>query len=194
MSSRKKNNRGDQGRKAAGRSGPRPLQSSYLRYLGGSAALLAGFYLLYGTGFFESRFLVPFVTLQANAASTLLNLFGAGTEVRDALLVGPVVSLNIAKGCDGLEATVLFLIAVGLMPFSKKSRGVGILAGGLVLLLLNMMRIAGLYLAQAHWPEGFDLLHIHGGFALFTLASILLWAGWAGWAMEREKIRHHGTP
>jgi exosortase/archaeosortase family protein len=155
--------------------------------------LLGVFYLLYGTHVFEQALLVPFVTLQADVASFILNLFGAGTGVRDALLVGPSVSLNIAKGCDGLEATVLFLFAVGLMPFSKKSRAAGLLVGGLFLVLLNMIRIAGLYLAKAYWPEGFELLHIHGGFALFTLASVLLWAGWAGWAMEREKISQHET-
>jgi exosortase/archaeosortase family protein len=162
-----------------------------LRYVGGFLLLLGIFYAFYITPFFEQQVLLPMVTFQSQVASILLNLFGLETMVEQSLLTGKHASLNIAKGCDGIEATMLFLIGVLLMPFPWGSKLAGILSGTAVLFSLNILRIAGLYLSMAFWPQGFDLLHIHGGFAMFTMVSILLWAGWAGWALRKEKMNSH---
>jgi len=110
-----------------------------------------------------------------------------GTSGEGTTLAGQETTLNVAKGCDGLEASALYLIAVLLMPFSWRSKALGLLAGAAVLFVLNILRIVGLYLVMIYWPSAFEPLHIHGGFALFTIVAILLWVTWAGWAMRKEK-------
>jgi exosortase/archaeosortase family protein len=178
---------------AAGANNAQRDKRPLLRYLGGFFLLLLCFYAIYTTPAFEQHLLQPLVNIQSEIASSFLNLFGMETTVEQSLLRGRDAVLNNAKGCDGIEATVLFLIGVLLMPFPWSSKLIGVAGGSLILFLLNIVRIAGLYLSRVYWPEGFDLLHIHGGFALFTIVSILLWAGWAGWALRREKSYAHAN-
>lgn len=168
-------------------------KSPVLKYLGGFVLLLALFYALYVSPFFENWFLLPFLHVQTAMASFLLNLFGMGTTADGALLQGASISLNVAKGCDGMEASALFLIGVLLMPFSWRSKGAGLLMGAAVLFLLNLLRIVVLFLSKIYWPSAFEALHIHGGFALFTVVAILMWAGWAGWAIKKEKKEAHAA-
>ena len=162
-------------------------KSPVLKYLLGFVLLLVLFYAVYITPFFEEWVLLPVLQVQTEISSFFLNLFGQGTNAQDATLQGKLATLNVAKGCDGMEAMALYLIGVLLMPFSWRSKGVGLLLGAGVLFVLNLVRIIGLYLAKVYWPSAFDTLHIHGGFALFTIVAILLWAAWAGWAMRKEK-------
>ena len=158
-----------------------------LKYLAGFVVILSLFYALYVTSFFETNFLSPLVQLQSEISSFILNIFGMGTTSENSLLSGKGAVLNVAKGCDGIEAMVLYLAGVLLMPFAWRSKIVGLLLGAGVLFFLNLLRIIGLYLAKVYWPSAFEILHIHGGFALFTIVAILLWAGWANWAIRKEK-------
>lgn len=162
-------------------------KSPILKYLLGFVLLLVLFYAVYISPFFETWFLMPVLNLQTAISSFFLNLIGQGTIAEGAMLGGPQASLNVAKGCDGMEAMALYLIGVLLMPFTWRSKGVGLLLGAGVLFVLNLIRIIGLYLAKVYWPSAFDTLHIHGGFALFTVVAILLWFAWAGWAIRKEK-------
>ncbi len=162
-------------------------KSPVLKYLGGFVGLLAIFYAIYSSSFFETWILGPFLNVQTSISSVILNIFGMGTTADGSMLIGRLTSLNVAKGCDGMEASALFLIGVLLMPFTWRNKMAGLAAGVGVLFLLNIVRIIGLYFAKIYWPSAFETLHIHGGFALFTIVAILLWAGWAGWAMKREK-------
>ena len=168
-------------------------KSPILKYLGGFLLLLILFYAVYISSFFETWVLTPFLSLQTKMASLSLNLFGMGTTASGATLVSQATSLNVAKGCDGMEASALYLIGVLLMPFNWRSKAVGFLMGAGVLFMLNLIRIIGLYLVKVYWPSAFEAAHIHGGFALFTIVAILMWAAWAGWAMRKEKPVDHAT-
>jgi exosortase/archaeosortase family protein len=161
------------------------------KYLLGFAILLTGFYSIYVSSFFEERFLKPFLRFQTEIASAVLNLFAQATTADSAILQSAEATLNVAKGCDGMEASALFLIGVLLMPFSWRSKMVGILAGAVVLFLLNLLRIIILFLSKKYFPSAFETLHIHGGFALFTIVAILLWATWSSWAIRQEKKNPH---
>jgi exosortase/archaeosortase family protein len=157
-----------------------------VRYVLGFMVLLALFYSVYVSSFFNESFLKPYINGQAKAASAVLNLFGYQTGVSGTDLIGEV-TLTVKKGCDGIEVTALYLIGILLTPFSWRSKAMGLVAGLAVLVLLNLLRIIGLYLAQVHWPSSFDFLHLHGGFALFTVTAIFMWMVWANWAIHREK-------
>ncbi len=161
-------------------------KSPILKYLGGFVGLLVIFYAIYTSQFFEEWVLLPLMSLQTAIAGFFLNLFGLGVSSEGAVLQGQAAMLNVAKGCDGMEASALYLIGVLLMPFSWRSKWVGLGLGAGVLFLLNLLRIIVLYLSKVYFPSAFETLHIHGGFALFTIVAILMWAGWANWAMKRE--------
>lgn len=156
------------------------------RFIAGFVLLIVAFYFLYLMPFFNQYVLEPYVNAQAQAAAFVLRLFGSETHAMGTDLMGPGITLTVKKGCDGMEATALYLIGVLLMPFSLRSKGWGLAGGMMILILLNLLRIMALYLSQRHWPAAFEWLHLHGGFALFTTVAVFMWIVWANWAMRRE--------
>jgi exosortase/archaeosortase family protein len=145
------------------------------------------FYTVYFSDFFTSHILEHIVKAQAYTAGFLLNIFGFGTEVSGSIISSDQVFLDIKKGCDGIEPTFFFLMGVLLVPFSKKAKIVGLLLGLGVLSLLNLVRIIGLFLVSTYWPNAFDFLHLHGGFTLFFIVTIIIWIFWANWAIGLPK-------
>ena len=87
-----------------------------------------------------------------------------------------------------VEATALYICAVLVFPlitFRKKIPG--LLWGVGILFVLNIFRIAGLYLSGRYWPEAFDFLHLHGGVVIFTIISIALWMVWVNRVTQKKE-------
>jgi exosortase/archaeosortase family protein len=172
---------------------PQAATNSGWKYILSFLAILVGFYVIYTSTFFTEWLLEPYVHIQAVLASTVLNLFGLKTVANGTELAGAQATLSVVKGCDGMEVTALYLIGVLLVPFQRSSKLAGLGYGLLVLFVLNLIRIIGLYLTQIHYPAAFEFLHLHGGFALFTVVAILMWTYWANWALKREKTTNQNA-
>jgi exosortase/archaeosortase family protein len=168
---------------------PKATSRHKRRYILGFISIMIVFYIVYVNDRFDENVLKPFIGWQTQVASRFLRLLGEQTTADGTHLVGSAASLNVAKGCDGIEVTALYLTGVLLMPFSRRSKLIGFGVGFSVLVLLNLIRITGLYWVQNYWPSSFDFLHLHGGFALFTIVALLLWMTWVNWAMRTEKQR-----
>ena len=149
------------------------------------------FYTLYFSDFFTDHISRYIISGQAQLSSFLLNIFGFNTTVGNTIILNGDVILDIKKGCDGIEPTVFFLIGVLLVPFSRKAKLVGLLGGLVVLSLLNILRITGLFVVNSYWPESFDFLHLHGGFTLFFIVTIIVWIIWANWAIGQSTPAAH---
>lgn len=162
-------------------------KSPIFRFILGFMICVVLFYLLYYSSWFEAKAKAPILAAQAVAAGALLELFGYSVHVVNEVISGTGASVKIAGGCDGLEATALFLSAILVFPLPFKYKWPGILAGFIILSILNVFRIAGLYLTQMHWPEAFDFMHIQGGLYLYSIITILLVLVWADWALKNYK-------
>lgn len=145
------------------------------------------FYTVYFSDFFTNNILSHIVNGQAAVSAFLLNIFGFDVEVNNSIISSGRVVLDIKKGCDGIEPTFFFLMGVLLVPFSRKAKMVGLVLGLGVLTILNIIRILGLFLVNTYWPEAFDFLHLHGGFTLFFIVTIIVWIFWANWAIARPQ-------
>ena len=145
------------------------------------------FYVAYKSSFFETYIATPIVELQAKLSSGILNLIGEKVQATGTSITGEGgFSINVKGGCDGLEATALLLVAILMFPISFNYKLPGIFIGGLALMILNLLRIAGLFLAGKYASEQiFNLLHEQGGFVIFTALSIVIWLIWASWAMKK---------
>lgn len=162
-------------------------KSPVFKFIAGFAACILIFYALYYSTWFESNFKAPILAVQAAAGGALLNLFGHSVSVANEVISGSGATVKIAGGCDGLEATALFLAAILVFPLPFKFKWPGLLVGFIVLTLVNILRIAGLYLTQKYWPEAFDFMHIQGGLYLYSIITILLMLIWADWALKNYK-------
>lgn len=148
---------------------------------------MAIFYIFYTLPFFENTLLPHFVELQAVLANSILGLLGFKTVTVGNMITGTSFSVAVAKGCDGIESMALLAVSILVFPLPFRLKWPGVLAGLATIFVLNLIRIVGLFLTGIYWPSGFELLHTHGGFVLFTTFSILLVIIWASWAMKKMK-------
>lgn len=162
-------------------------KSPVFKFMAGFAAVIIIFYALYYSTWFEVNLKAPILAVQAMAGGALLNMFGYSVSVANEVISGSGATVKIAGGCDGLEATALFLAAILVFPLPFKFKWPGLLVGFIVLTLLNVFRIAGLFLTQKYWPEAFDFMHIQGGLYLYSIITILLMLIWADWALKNYK-------
>lgn len=121
----------------------------------------------------------PLLATQASLSNSILHLLSYQTEASGDIIAGSDFQVSIKNGCDGMEATALYICAIIAFPYiAWKHKLKGILTGIIILSILNLFRIAGLYMAGIHWRAGFEFLHLHGGVILFTLIAIFLWLIW----------------
>lgn len=163
-------------------------QSIPLKFLLVFALSLIAFYSIYGLPAFQQYIVIPATNIQVQLSSWILNILGQDTRIDQGVIYASGVALNVKAGCDGIEPTAFFIIGVLLVPLSWRSKLVGLAVGIIVLQLLNLIRIVGLFFAKVYWPSSFDILHLHGGFTLFFVLTIIIWMIWANWAIQRSKL------
>jgi len=159
-------------------------KSPIFKFIAAFAACIVVFYALYYSYPFQDYVKPPILKAQTSIGAILLNLFGLSVAATGDVLSGAGASVKVAGGCDGLEATALLLAAILVFPIPFKFKWPGLLAGVVVLSVLNVIRIAGLYIVKLYWPNAFDFMHIQGGLYLFSFVTILLMLIWANWALK----------
>lgn len=157
-----------------------------VKFLLGFVACMFLFYLFYYSSLYRNYVAPPLLHTQANISNALLNLFGYSTSVSDTIIRGDGFAVNIKSGCDGLEAMAILISGILIFPTSLKLKVPGILWGIAILVVLNLLRTAGLYVAGLHFSESiFNFLHIQGGFIIFTMISVILWFVWMNWSLKQ---------
>lgn len=146
------------------------------------------FYLFYYSDWYAETLRTPLLNFQATISSTLLNWLGFETSVQGYAIQSNAFSINIKNGCDGLEATALFLAAVLVFPLPFKLKVPGLAFGFVTLFIANLLRIVGLFLIGYYWYDAFEFFHLHGGLVLFMVFAILIWFIWINWAFKRQQL------
>lgn len=92
----------------------------------------------------------------------ILGIFGVEPiTYQGTLLHLPSISLDVEFGCNGLEAVMIYTVAVLTFPATWKNRLIGFVAGFLVIQVLNLIRIVALAYAGVYHRDLFDLIHIY---------------------------------
>ena len=158
------------------------------KFLLGFVGCMAVFYLFYYSSFYKNTLETPFLEAQANISNALLRLFGHDTQADLTLISSSEFAVNIKNGCDGLEAIAILVSGILIFPARMKLKLKGIIWGVIILFILNILRIAGLYLIGLHFsPTVFEIMHVQGGFILFTMISVVLLFVWINWAIKKSQ-------
>lgn len=157
------------------------------RFLGAFGVCIVLFYVFYNSTFYENHLEYAVLNTQAHWSAGFLRLMGYKVDVFGDIISSNQFRISIRGGCDGLEATALFVLAILVFPIAFKLKWPGILAGLLILAILNILRISGLFIVGTHFNTLFDFFHLNGGIVLFTLASIVLWIIWVNWSFSKMK-------
>ena len=129
---------------------------TYVVLMGGFFALLrfeiiGGFGNLYSI--YESGLIVSCVKL--------LNLIGLNAAGQGSLLFLPGITFDVKFGCNGLEAVLIYAVAVLSFPAKWLKKLIGIAAGFVVIQVINLIRIVGLAFSGVYYRDLFDLLHVY---------------------------------
>ena len=127
----------------------------------------------------------PYTHFLAKAVTALINLFGAGATVDGAQVISPRFSISVAMGCDGVEASSLFLAGVVAFPTTWRARLIGLALGIPLIHLINLARLVGLYYAGVYLPSIVEELHVYVAQTLVILLSTALLIVW----LDRFAIR-----
>ncbi len=161
-----------------------------LKFLVGFVGCMALFYLFYYSSFYKNILEGPFLEAQARLSNLLLRMLGHDTIVDNAHIVSSQFAVNIKNGCDGLEAMAILLSGILIFPAAMKLKWQGILWGVVTLFVLNLLRIAGLYLVGLYFsPTVFEIMHVQGGFIIFTMISVILLFVWINWATKKSQLQ-----
>jgi exosortase family protein XrtM len=134
---------------------------------------------------FSERILYSYLKANAWMSNLILNAFGQGTHVTEVTIQSPGFAIAIRRGCDAVEPTWLLCAAILAFPGSFKRKLTGMLAGMVILQLLNLVRIVTLYWIGSHFPAFFPSAHLEIWPAVFIIVAILCFVGWKEWAIEK---------
>jgi exosortase/archaeosortase family protein len=151
---------------------------------------------LMGTFFF----LIGFVPLQK--VLDLNGLYTKGVVMATAKVLGtmsipctsegslirlPSILLDVKFGCNGLEAVMIYSVAVIAFPSPWKKRLIGIAAGFSILQTINILRIAFLAYSGIHFKTLFEYIHIYVAQGMMIAISLGIFFIYLSYAQGPER-------
>ena len=158
-----------------------------LRFLLLFALIFAILYFFFGMApGIRSHVIKPYTELLARAVGAIVNLFGEGAVVKGTMVESARFSIQIAMGCDGVEASSLFVAGVLAFPASTRAKLIGLAAGIPLIHIINLVRLVGLYYAGVFAPSIIEELHVYVAQTIVILLSTAILIFW----LERFATEH----
>jgi len=104
--------------------------------------------------------------------SKILLLLGIPTTCQGSVIRLPSIALDVRFGCNGLEAIMIYAVAVIAFPSSWKKKLMGILGGFVVIQAINILRIVSLAYSAIHFKSLFEYIHIYVAQGLMIAVSL----------------------
>ncbi|MDO6747624.1 exosortase H [Gilvimarinus sp. 1_MG-2023] len=142
--------------------------------------VMAGLFVFELTPVGQTYFVEPLTSGLAKASAFFIELFGRDLAVDGIVMVDKATgfAVQIAAGCNGVEAMILLVAAIVAFPAPWRYRFMGLGLGLASVQALNLVRIVSLfYLGIWHKPS-FDWAHLYIWQALIMLDTLLVWMLW----------------
>jgi exosortase H (IPTLxxWG-CTERM-specific) len=158
-----------------------------LRFLILFAVIFGVSYFLFGiTPGVRQGVIKPYTEWLARAVAAIINLFGAGATASGSLVQSPRFSINISMGCEGVEASSLFMAGVLAFPTLWRAKLIGLAIGVPLIHAINLARLVGLYYAGIYLPSIVEEVHVYVAQTIVILLSTAILIFW----LERFAIEH----
>jgi len=152
------------------------------------------FGLIFGVAYFlfgiapgvRTGILKPYTAFLARVVTAIVNLFGSDAIADGTLVKSERFSMDIAMGCDGVEACCFFLAGVLAFPTAWRAKLIGLGFGIPLIQLVNLGRLVGLFYAGTYLPSLEEELHVYVAQTVVILLSTGVLIFW----LERFAIRH----
>lgn len=153
-------------------------------------AIVVGLYLIVAFKPVDRAFVVPFTAWIARATGAILGVMGESVVVDGVEVHGAGASIAIENGCNALEAIIVLVGAVCAFPAPWKSRVMALVAGALLLQLLNLVRTTSLYLLLKYRPAMFEVFHTSVWQTLLVMVAVLFFLVWS----SKQKVSGDAKP
>lgn len=123
--------------------------------------------------------ILPFTRFLTRVAGVLLNIAGQDVVVDGTIIRSPTFAVDVENGCNGIEAIILLVAAIGAFPTGWKQKLIGIVGGFFIVEILNTFRVAMLFWLGEHFRRFFQLFHVavwQSVIILLTVGLFLLWS------------------
>lgn len=124
--------------------------------------------------------ILPFTGYLATVSAAIMQLFDSDVES-----IGDIIrsastgqAVQIAAGCNGVEALIILFSAIVAFPSSFKHKLYGIVLGFFGIQILNLVRIISLYYLLQWDKNWFDWFHLYLWQALIILDALIIWLVW----------------
>lgn len=104
--------------------------------------------------------------------SKVLGIAGIPCTYRGSTIQLPSIALDVRFGCNGLEAVMIYSVAVIAFPSTWKKRLIGIAAGFLIIQVINIIRIAVLAYSGVYFRNLFEYIHIYVAQGMMIAVSL----------------------
>ena len=151
-------------------------------------ALMLLFYALAETPYCQRVFWPANLEANAWVANGVLRGFQQHTSVAGATIKADRYEFVIKRGCDATEPVCLLVAAVTAFRAPLWRKLLGMLAGTLLLLAINQLRVVALFFVGRDLPGFYHTLHLTVFPAVFVVLALAIWAGWAQWTVGRNPL------
>jgi exosortase H (IPTLxxWG-CTERM-specific) len=113
-----------------------------------------------------------YTTHVVSAAAKILGIIGIPCTQQGSIIALPSIALDVKFGCNGLEAVMIYAIAILAYPADWKRKLIGIVAGFIFLQIVNLLRIVFLAYAGIHFKSIFEYVHIYIAQGIMIVISL----------------------
>ncbi len=119
--------------------------------------------------------------------SKVLEILGIPSTYQGSVIQLPSIALDVRFGCNGLEAVMIYAVAVIAFPSPWKKKLMGILGGFVVIQVINIIRIASLAYSAIHFKSLFEYIHIYVAQGLMIAVSLGIFFVYLNYAKNSQQ-------
>jgi exosortase H (IPTLxxWG-CTERM-specific) len=107
-----------------------------------------------------------------SATTKILGIIGIPCTQQGSIIALPSIALDVKFGCNGLEAVMIYSVAILAYPADWKKKLVGIVSGFFFLQIVNLLRIVFLAYSGIHFKSIFEYIHIYVAQGIMIVISL----------------------
>lgn len=166
-----------------------------LRFVIPLGALMLGFNIVFLQWLTRGDLFQTYVKMNAELSGSILQAFGDDATVTGTSISSSRFSIDIKRGCEAVQVSVFFVLAVLLWPRSvplwRRAAGLGV--GTFLLVTINLLRIVSLYYTGIYFPSAFEVMHIDIWQPVFIVLALFFWVVWVWWVSQAPAAEPHAV-
>ncbi len=119
--------------------------------------------------------------------SKILEVLSIPSTYQGSFINLPSTVLDVRFVCNGLEAVMIYSVAVIAFPASWKDKLMGIFWGFLVIQVINILRISSLAYSAIHFKDLFEYIHIYIAQGMMIAVSLGVFFIYLNYAKASKK-------